>query len=279
LKHERPNDESQEIASLYALGALSQFEAHSFERHLREGCAVCNAELSQFEKTVGLLSLNAAPVAPGAHLKSALAKRIKGERTPQPALAPREPRPAASRAALPWAVAACLAIAFAAIFYIWQNTIADTRGLQSRVEENDLEIQALSQELRHQSSRSDQLRTIIATLKKPGSAVIRLAVQPKEPELVAEVYSDKTERRWVVDVSLPPVPAGKTYQLWFIAGDAKISAGLIDTDARGRGFTTIEVPQGIAKVDAAAITVEPAGGSSQPTSTPIALAMLDAATR
>jgi anti-sigma factor RsiW len=78
LKHERPNDESQEIASLYALGALSQFEAHSFERHLREGCAVCNAELSQFEKTVGLLSLNAAPVAPGAHLKSALAKRIKG---------------------------------------------------------------------------------------------------------------------------------------------------------------------------------------------------------
>lgn len=66
--------------------------------------------------------------------------------------------------------------------------------------------------------------------------------------------------------SLPPAPAGKVYQLWFVtAANAKISAGLIPTDAAGQGYTFIDVPPTIGKLAAAAITLEPDGGSQQPT--------------
>ncbi|HEU4387512.1 MAG TPA: hypothetical protein VFV34_06925, partial [Blastocatellia bacterium] len=79
MKHKEPIEETQERASLYALGALSQLEARSFERHLSEGCPVCEKELAQFESTVGLLSLSASPVEPAPRVKDALLQRIKAE--------------------------------------------------------------------------------------------------------------------------------------------------------------------------------------------------------
>ena len=36
MKHERLTEEVQELAALYALGALTQHEARSFEIHLRD---------------------------------------------------------------------------------------------------------------------------------------------------------------------------------------------------------------------------------------------------
>ncbi|HEY7546108.1 MAG TPA: anti-sigma factor, partial [Blastocatellia bacterium] len=57
----------------------------------------------------------------------------------------------------------------------------------------------------------------------------------------------------------------KVYQLWFVTPEAKISAGLIKTDNEGRGAIQVEVPRNINRLAAAAITLEPEGGSQQPT--------------
>ena len=46
---------------------------------------------------------------------------------------------------------------------------------------------------------------------------------------------------------------------------ARVSAGLIQPDSTGRGFAVVQVPSEIGKIAAAAITLEPAGGSPQPT--------------
>ena len=71
--------------------------------------------------------------------------------------------------------------------------------------------------------------------------------------------------RWVVTANLPAAPAGKVYQLWFVTPDSKISAGLISTDQNGHGFAAVPFPSSITQLDAAAITLEPEGGSEQPT--------------
>jgi anti-sigma-K factor RskA len=64
--------------------------------------------------------------------------------------------------------------------------------------------------------------------------------------------------------NLAAAPSGKTYEAWVIAGGVAVPAGLFS----GGHIVTLTHPVGRgAKV---AITVEPAGGSAQPTQTPFA---------
>jgi anti-sigma-K factor RskA len=65
---------------------------------------------------------------------------------------------------------------------------------------------------------------------------------------------------------LPAPPRGKTYQVWRIDRNAVIgSAGLLDLTA-GRGQQLIS---GVSPGDTIAVSVEPSGGSKQPTTQPV----------
>jgi hypothetical protein len=65
---------------------------------------------------------------------------------------------------------------------------------------------------------------------------------------------------------LKGAPTNRTYQLWLIEGDRPIGAGTFDT-TDGVGGVTVDRP--VRDVDDLAVTVEPQGGSRQPTTTPI----------
>ena len=66
---------------------------------------------------------------------------------------------------------------------------------------------------------------------------------------------------------LPALPTGKVYQLWLI-GKTIVSAGLLPS-ATSSGHTPPVLASGVVKGDALGLTVEPAGGSRKPTTTPI----------
>ena len=68
--------EMTDVAALYALGALSQHEARSFDRHLKEGCAECSAELESFAKTIRALAFNAPDEQPPARVRAELLARL-----------------------------------------------------------------------------------------------------------------------------------------------------------------------------------------------------------
>ena len=70
MKHDQPTDETKELAALYALGALEPAEAASFERHMQDGCASCQAELSTFQNVVGDLGQTTFEEAPPNTLRS-----------------------------------------------------------------------------------------------------------------------------------------------------------------------------------------------------------------
>ncbi len=67
---------------------------------------------------------------------------------------------------------------------------------------------------------------------------------------------------------IAPAAAGKTYEAWILQGKKAIPAGLFRA-SKGSAFVPIrgQVPQG----GRVAVTVEPAGGSPQPTTTPFAV--------
>ncbi|HKS26365.1 MAG TPA: cupin domain-containing protein [Pyrinomonadaceae bacterium] len=70
--HRFSDEEMMERASLYALGALSQWEARAFEEHLSEGCEQCEAELQGFEAVTESLALGAAEAEPPRDTRSQL---------------------------------------------------------------------------------------------------------------------------------------------------------------------------------------------------------------
>ena len=71
----------------------------------------------------------------------------------------------------------------------------------------------------------------------------------------------------VVTTGLPALPPGKVYQLWLIGKPAITSAGLLPPAKDGR--TPPVLATGVVKGDTLGLTVEPAGGSAQPTTKPI----------
>lgn len=67
---------------------------------------------------------------------------------------------------------------------------------------------------------------------------------------------------------LPDAPAGKVYEAWVVEGKVAMPAGLF----HGGGATTyVELTRPVPRGAVVAVTVEPAGGSKHPTSTPFAV--------
>jgi anti-sigma-K factor RskA len=290
LTHELDKEDYEERAALYALGALSQHEARSFERHLAEGCASCEEAMLQFEDVVGTIALEPPAATPSLYLRDMLLARIEREgqsqeasldrsqsrdssrlegSIPKPAtIAPKDSRSSSpsGRVIIPWAVAAALALAlFGSLFAI----------LRAGRESGDLRDQLAAVESRNRRIETEvkELAEINGVLASAEHREIALAGQAPAGSASAKVYWDVKSNKWVVTANLPPAPKGKVYQLWFVTAQEKISAGLIVPDESGHGFTVTNVPSNIGAIAAAAITLEPEGGSEQPTMPIYALGM------
>ncbi|HEX8852556.1 MAG TPA: cupin domain-containing protein [Pyrinomonadaceae bacterium] len=79
MKHTTVEDDIRATAAAYALGALTQHEARSFEEHLSEGCEACAEELREFERVTNSLAWGTTEVAPPAGARERLMARLGAE--------------------------------------------------------------------------------------------------------------------------------------------------------------------------------------------------------
>lgn len=303
MKYEKSTEEKQEQAALYALGALSQHEARAFEYQMHESNWQTESELESFEKVVGVIGYTVEPVEPPAYLLDVLTARLKKEhqesaaspshqfpergnesvwsdaglqanrepRFSQPStnVAPfpeaKQPRRSPALSFIPWALAASLAVCAIVGYLAWRNSKLERDALNHQVAVSKSETEELRNQLNQENNRIYELARINQAVLSPNSRVIELAGQEVAPSSSANIYWDTKGNQWVVAANLPPAPEGKVYQLWFVTPEAKISAGLIKADSKGHAFTVVDVPKDITNLAAAAITLEPEGGSAQPT--------------
>ena len=78
------------------------------------------------------------------------------------------------------------------------------------------------------------------------------------------VASKSSDSAVVLTTNLPKLSDARVYQLWTVIGASPTSAGIIKPGSDTIMMTSIKT------ADMMAITVEPAGGSKQPTTKPIA---------
>jgi hypothetical protein len=88
------------------------------------------------------------------------------------------------------------------------------------------------------------------------------------------VYSLTRHALVVASAQLPPPPHGKVYELWLLGPPRVRPAGLLPAAAQGQ--TAPVLVSGLVSGDQLGMTVEPAGGTSHPTTTPIVVLPLRA---
>jgi anti-sigma-K factor RskA len=83
----------------------------------------------------------------------------------------------------------------------------------------------------------------------------------------AKLAYDRNGRAILIASKLPNVPQGKAYQLWFIVGNKPpIPGKTFVPDSGGNAVLNDEMSREAVDANVFAITVEPASGSSAPTS-------------
>lgn len=280
MKEDEIKEERQTEAALYALGSLSQIEARAFE-NLRRADSEIDTQAAEFEAIVGELGLTAQEAEPSLYIRDLILGRFEREHQSKtqviepiqqqvepikPFNADLEEPTKGSRSFLPWAIAAMFALLALGAVFFWRQASQEALRFQQQLAVSESEKRQLIARIEGQGRSQEEINRIQAAINSPELRVINLGGQEVAPESSARVLWDVNNRQWVVVTNLPPPPPGKVYQLWFVTKDAKISAGLIETDRAGQAMTLVELPTNLDQVDATAITLEPEGGSDQPTS-------------
>lgn len=92
----------------------------------------------------------------------------------------------------------------------------------------------------------------------------------------ATVVASPSEGKMVfTSAGMEALPSSKVYQMWFLGPGNPRSAGLVPP-ASVNGSTPPVLAAGLENGDKVAVTVEPAGGTSQPTTTPVVVLTLPA---
>jgi len=254
------------LTGVYALDALEPGgELTRFNRHLGR-CQSCASEVRGFREVATALAF-AATTEPPPEMRDQVMAAVARTRQLPPEVRTHA-RPRRTRSAAPWLPWLSGAIATAAIavavFFGFAQAHTQNELNQARAQNQALAAaQARVEAELNQAREHDQALAEIL-----GAPHVTLLSQRTTKGGVAVVVLDAATRKLVVATSgLPALPAGQVYQLWLIGPVKTVSAGLLPTAQAG--VTTPVVATGITKGDKLGLTVEPAGGSSQPTTLPI----------
>ena len=233
------------LGGAYALDAVDDLERAAFDRHLAE-CESCSGEVAEYRETVTRLAEGAWSVPP---------PRMRAQVLAQAAATPQLP-PLGSRRhnASPIARWRRLAVAAAVVGVLGVGTAATTYAVQEQRLTDQRVAAAATQQ------QDERIRTVLAA---PDAAL--RSGQLTGGGRVTVVVSDAQDAGVVLLADAPPPGPDRAYQLWVVAGIKPVSVGLLPA-GRSQATTLIRGVRGRA---AFAVSLEPAGGSPQPTTTPL----------
>lgn len=263
------HDDLRADLPLYALGALDPEEQREIARHLAGGCDECARELRAWNEVVGMVPLEGPDAAPP-DLKAKLIERVRGGSAPSKV----------ARRRIGWA----LPLAAAALALLALNVYREIGWRAERARQAEVvatvqreltaargDLAKVSAALAEREADVGALRTALAKAEESlsivqarGLTLVALKETKDAPPAEGHVLlSAPTGRALFYAFDLPQVAPDKTYELWWITEmEGPVQAGLFKPDARGLGRVEASMPAGA--IQAAAVTVERAGGVPKP---------------
>jgi len=238
------------LTGAYAVDALTAAETDAFERHARR-CPACAEEARGLREAAARLAMATAiapPPAMRARVLAAAARtrqaappsRRSGAASAQPArrlIGAARHRPVISAALTAMAAAIIVLVVLAGL-------------------------------TRHQLQQADARNgAVAAVLAAPDARLV--TARTTVGGTVTVVMALREHRAVITARGMPSLSGSRVYQLWVMSPGHARSAGLLT--AGRTGSTAPVLAAGVTAGDSIGITIEPAGGTSQPTTTPIAV--------
>jgi hypothetical protein len=248
------------LVGAYALDAVSDDERARFERHLAT-CPRCTEELMALSSATTQLAF-ATETTPPDTLRTALFAALDDvvQDPPEPAAVAAEAaaparvariRAVRTRQAIAVLALSCAVFGLAAGAFAWTTVRTHDRLTAAEDREHALTAVLGAADVRASSSTATSGGTVTA------------------------YYSAALGKSVIVGQGLGPLPAGRTYELWYLDGPGRPArpAGTSRFDTPG---STLVLAANAGHPAGLAVTVEPSSGSTQPTTAPIAtLALTD----
>src|SRR5829696_5954793 len=239
---EMNNERFEDLKDAYVLGALPEEERLSFEDYLAAH-PERQAEIDELGAVASLLAFYPQEQEPSPELRSRVMEVVEAEA---------EPRRVSGRSTFgrvgDFLSIRNLALGAAALLVI--GLLSWNVMLQGQVED----LQAQVEEAQEQQSPTIELE---GSWADQGANAQVLSINKNQAILVAK--------------DMPSVPDDQTCEIWVISNDVPKPSGLFQPDPN---MMATPITNSITKADVIAVTVEPAGGSEQPTSDPVLLAEL-----
>ncbi len=253
------NNDIHGLIGAYALDAVTDQERREFEQHLHD-CADCRDELAGLREAATVLGAAAREDPPMA-LRESVLTGIAATR-PLPPIVPPDPGqesprprhltgdegparrekkdPSATRwwTARRWLAAAAAAAAIVIGGLTWHPWTG---------------------------SRPTPVPIAQQVLQAPD---VHRHVKHVDGATVAVSYSPKLGKSVLKTTDMDPAPAGHTYQLWYMTAAGKATGAGFVVPSR-HGTSSVLLKGNANKADLVGITIEPDGGSPQPTTKPI----------
>jgi len=155
----------------------------------------------------------------------------------------------------------------AIVAIVWA-VILNTQLSQLRNEVSTLRnaIVAQANSLEQINQSVDQINAKLPQATPSAVMTISLKGTDVQPQAQGQLIVDpNSDSAILVIAGLDQLEAGKTYQVWLIDGGTPVSAGLLTVDENGQGVFIVNSEEAIGSFNALGISIEPDGGSPQPT--------------
>ncbi|TFD59120.1 anti-sigma factor [Cryobacterium suzukii] len=299
----RTEQHPADLAGAYALHALDADDTATFEAHLAES-ERARIEAAELNDTAVALGLAVAPVQPSAAVKANLMSLLAStpQLPPLPRVAGPDPADAAASAVATTAAPTTPGVlgtppaTAKGLSADAPSAVADIRSRNGAANSRHRSAPATERAQARWFQRPAQImlaaaaavalfvggtflgQTLntnqFASQQASGLAQInaandsqRAATTTADGQEATLVWSNKLGISAVLVDNLPVLPSDQDYQLWYINGEGAASAGTFDSSGDSTAWRVLDGTMHAG--DQVGLTVEPSGGSDQPTTDPI----------
>lgn len=276
------HEEALELATLYALGAVSASERRAVQDHL-DICLRCVQEVRGLLPIVYGLTRAVPLVEPPDSLRERLTLRsaersvapsgpfVERPRHPEEAevaVAPQEAEPRRPAAIAAWAVALLAVTVAAAAGWYAVDTRDELAAARSRTEELAHRAALAEGQVTALTRTASETQAALAVLGAPDLASVDLHGQPAAPQASGRLFWSRTRGLFFTAANLPPAPPDRAYQIWFVPSSSQAipaRVGHVRPDGAGRVSASLATPPDLPTPMLVFVTLEPTAGVTSPT--------------
>ena len=163
-----------------------------------------------------------------------------------------------------YSFAACLALLLVSVIAI-VNLSSNLNNYKEQVAQLQSSNQNFANQVNYLDKQVEIGNQAIGVYTNPDNKFVNLAGTPNSPDAKLIIAFNPKEQKVSLDLKsmkMPVTDAEHQYQLWALVDGVPVDLGVFDAEGNGIGFKDMK---SIGKAQAFAVTLEPKGGSKNPT--------------